>query len=279
MMTPAYDNEGQTIYNGDNIAVMADLPSTSIDLTVTSPPYDNLRKYLLPDGSSPTWDFEGVAQQLWRLTKPGGVVVWIVADATVNGSETGTSMRQALRFMDIGFRLHDTMIWEKSDPSPGDGKFRYHDCWEFMFVFSNGQPAAMNLIRDVKSVHAGKVDMRNWDRRRDESCEGKERKPWLRPEFGYRRNLWKLNHGGNQVDAIAFDQPAIFPECIARDHILSWSNPGDVVLDPFCGSGTTLKMAKETGRRGIGIEINPDYCEIIKTRLAQGVLFGVVPCS
>lgn len=257
-MEPIYDMDGQTIYCGDNCAIMATVPAESIDLTVTSPPYGSLREY-----------------RLWRLMKTGGVVVWIVADQTINGSETGASMRQAMRFMEIGFRLHDTMIWEKSDPSPGDGKFRYQDCWEYMFVISKGSPAAINLIRDVKSIHSGKVDTRNWDRRRDESCEGKDRKPWIRPEFSYRRNLWKLNHGGDQVDAVAFKQPAIFPESIARDHILSWSNPGDVVLDCFAGSFTTLKMAKENGRRGIGIEINPNYVQIGISRLAQGVLFGI----
>jgi site-specific DNA-methyltransferase (adenine-specific) len=264
-----HEQDGITLYHGDNVQTMREsIPDASIDLVVTSPPYDNLRTY-----GGHTWDFEGLAQQLWRVIKPGGVVVWVVADATIDGSETGTSFRQALHFKELGFRLHDTMIWEKVDPSPGDGKFRYHNAWEFMFVFSSGEPSARNMIRDVPCESAGKVDSQNWDRRRDESSGGTIRKPWVRPDFGFRRNVWKTGHGGHQADSVAFDHPAVFPEALARDHILSWSNEGDTVLDPFSGSGTTIKMARLMGRKGIGIEIHQEYCDIAVERLRQRLLF------
>lgn len=269
-MTPFYEQDGITIYHGDNVAVMRELPGESIDLVVTSPPYDNLRAY-----GGHSWDFPSVAEQLTRLLKPGGVIVWIVADATIDGSETGTSMRQALHFKDVcGLNLHDTMIWEKIDPAPGDGKFRYHDAFEYCFIISRGTPKARNLIRDVRQQSPGKLELVAYDRRVDETNTARTRKPFTRPEFGFRRNIWKTLNGSSQTDAIAQKHPAVFPESLARDHILSWSNPGDVVLDPFNGSGTTMKMAKENGRRGIGIEINEKYCDIAVKRLAQGVLFG-----
>lgn len=255
-----------SIICGDNVETMATFPADCIDLTVTSPPYGELRTY-----GGHSWDFEGVAQQLWRITKPGGVVVWIVNDQTINGSESGESFRQALRFKEIGFRLHDTMIWEKVDASPGDGKYRYHDAFEYMFILSKGVPSTRNLIRDVPATNAGAVDKNNFDRRRDQSKKGKARTPWIRPEFGFRRNVWKTKHGADS-EAIAMNHPAIFPPSLARDHILSWSNAGYIVLDPFAGSGTTPRKAKDLGRKWIGIEINPEYIEIIKTRMAQQVI-------
>jgi DNA modification methylase len=257
-----------TIICGDNVATMQTFPDDCIDLTCTSPPYDDLRKY-----GGHEWDFEGVAQQLWRITKPGGVVVWVVADATVDGSETGTSFRQALRFKEIGFRLHDTMIYHRQGPYPET--VRYSQAWEFMLVLSKGQPVAVNLIADKPNLYGGtKATRPKLNRQRDGSLppyNGKER---VRKEIGVRQNIWYIPAGGgvSSEDAVAFRHPAIFPEALARDHILSWSNEGDTVLDPFNGSGTTTKMARAMGRRWIGIEINPDYCRIARKRMAQQVL-------
>jgi DNA modification methylase len=248
---------------GDNCEVMRTLPSESIDLVVTSPPYDNLRTY-----GGHSWDFDGVAQQLWRVIKPGGVVVWVVADATVNGSETGTSFRQALRFMEIGFRLHDTMIWDKGGFSAvGSCQVRYGPVYEFMFVLTKGPAKAFNPLKDRKNSCVGtdprssSVRETNGEKRRQESLGS------VIGEFGIRFNIWKITPESNRVHA------AIFPEALARDHILSWSNEGDIVLDPFSGSGTTAKMAKHNGRRFIGIEVNPEYVEISLKRLEQGILF------
>ncbi len=260
-MKPYYDNEGVTLYRGDNCETLTRLPAKFADLVVTSPPYDDLRTY-----GGHSWDFYGLAWLLKRALKPGGVIVWVVADATVDGSETGTSMEQALHFKRLGLNLWDTMIWDKGVPTTPT-ESRYYATWEYTFIFSNGKPTALNFIEDRKNVSAGsnRVALKN--------CRKEQReyggKSFITQETGRRFNLWTINPtcGAN-------GHPAVFPERLARDHILSWSNPGDVVLDPFAGSGTTLKMAKETGRIGVGIEVNEDYCGIIKNRLRQGVLFG-----
>lgn len=244
---------------GDNVATMSTFPDACIDLVVTSPPYDNLRTY-----GGHSWDFEGVAHQLWRIIKPGGVVVWIVADATIDGSETGTSFRQALRFKEIGFRLHDTMIWQKhtfSLPFPN----RYHQIFEFMFVLSNGEPT-FNPIMDMKNAHAGErrsVTVRERDGRTTRRTDK------IIAENGKRNNLWRCVAHVQRGKGV---HPAPFPESLARDHILSWSNEGDIVLDPFAGSFTTCKMARLLGRRWIGIEINEAYCEIGRKRLKERLL-------
>ena len=247
---------------GDNVETLRGFPDDCVDLTVTSPPYDNLRTY-----GGHSWDFEGVAQQLWRVTKPGGVVVWVVADATIDGSETGTSFRQALRFMEIGFRLHDTMIYQQSGTGAKGSNLAYWQSFEFMFVFSEGRPKAVTRLRDKKNVKAGCIT--GSSPKMDAIGSRMERGCREVPDFGIRENIWQYPaHEGDGTQ-----HPAPFPEALARDHILSWSNEGDIVLDPFSGSGTTAKMAKLMGRRYIGIEVNPEYCEIAEERLRQGVLF------
>jgi len=255
-----------SIICGDNVETLQGFPDDCIDLTVTSPPYDNLRTY-----GGHSWDFEGVAQQLWRVTKPGGVAVWVVNDATVDGSETGTSFRQALRFMEIGFRLHDTMIYQKTAGGIKGSNFCYLQGFEYMFVLAKSRPKSINLLRDRKNVAppGNKIE-------RTGRLKSGEKKTELvtRKEYGVRWNVWSVSVGGGVADdEVAFNHPAIFPEALARDHILSWSNEGDTVLDPFSGSGTTAKMAKLMGRQFIGIEVNPEYCEIAEERLRQGVLF------
>lgn len=262
-MTPYFQQDGVTLYHGDNVQTMREaIPDASIDLVVTSPPYDNLRTY-----GGHTWDFEGVAQQLWRVIKPGGVVVWVVADATVDGSETGTSFRQALHFMEIGFRLHDTMIWNKGGFSDvGSTQTRYGPVVEFMFVLSKGKPITFNALKDRRNaVPFRKISGTVKDASgvaRPASNIGK-----VLGEFGIRFNDWVIPPDRDSL------HPAPFPEALARDHILSWSNESDTVLDPFSGSGTTIKMARLMGRKGIGIEIHQEYCDIAVERLRQKLLF------
>ena len=263
-MKPYYEQDGVTLYHGDNVQTMHEaIPDQSIDLVVTSPPYDNLRTY-----GGHTWDFEGLAAELWRTIKPGGVVVWIVNDATVNGSETGTSFRQALHFKEIGFRLHDTMIYLKEQLAFPDS-VRYYNAFEYMFVFSCGDPKAVNLIADRVNVSAGR-DVHGNERAKDGALRPRACAGNIIEEKGIRWNWWKIGH---QKRGIETNHPATFPESLARDHILSWSNEGDTILDPFSGSGTTLKMARLMGRRGIGIEIHQAYCDIAAERLRQRLLF------
>lgn len=258
-----YDRDGIELYCGDNCDVLGTMPRDCVDLVVTSPPYDDLRTY-----GGHSWDFYGVAWQLKRVLKPSGVILWVVNDKTEDGDETGTSMRQALHFKEIGLRLHDTMIYEKQNPGGARGSnLAYWQVFETMFVFAKGQPATFNPIEDRRNAKAGVV-YRGGGRR---NCDGSltQTKLMETPEYGRRGNIWRYAVGGDNNG-----HPAPFPEQLARDHILSWSNEGDIVLDPFSGSGTTVKMAREMGRRGIGIEINQEYCDIAVKRLQQRLLFG-----
>lgn len=249
---------------GDCLEVMKSISDKSIDLTVTSPPYDNLRDY---NGYS--FDFEGIAKELYRVTKDGGVVVWVVGDATINGSETGTSFKQALYFKDIGFNLHDTMIWKKpnfANPSSN----RYHQTFEYMFVLSRGKPKTFNSIKDRKNIYAGSLGSvgENTSTQVDGTKKIRERK--VISEFGQRHNVWEINTSGQENMGKAINHPATFPEKLVFDHIISWSNEGDVVLDCFLGSGTTGKVAKQLNRQFIGIEISSEYLEIAKKRIGEG---------
>uniref|UniRef100_A0A6H1ZHS2 site-specific DNA-methyltransferase (cytosine-N(4)-specific) n=2 Tax=viral metagenome TaxID=1070528 RepID=A0A6H1ZHS2_9ZZZZ len=256
------------IYNEDCLETMKRMPDNFVDMTLTSPPYDNLRDYQGYD-----FNFEGIAKELFRITKDGGVVVWVVGDATIKGSETGTSFKQALYFKEIGFNLHDTMIYQKSGssmPSPN----RYLACFEYMFVFCKGKLETSNLIMDRANRFRERWGKTRKARNKDGSF-GKEYKAKIAPEFGRRYNIWKYTQGGGygSDDKIAYNHPAIFPEKLAEDHILSWSNEGDIILDPMAGSGTTLKMAKKNNRNYIGIEISQEYIKIARQRLRQEVLF------
>lgn len=248
-----------TVIHGDSALVLQSFPDECIDLTVTSPPYDNLRTY-----NGYVFDFETIAKQLFRVTKKGGVVVWVVGDATVNGSETGTSFRQALYFMECGFNLHDTMIWNKGGfTATGSLAVRYASTFDYMFILSRCSPKTFNPIKDRKVKNAGMklsgaIRDRNGIMSRRRSGEGKTYK-----ELSQRFNIWEIPTPGNLDN----HHPAIFPQELAKDHIISWSNEGDTVLDCFAGSGTTLKMAKMLNRNYVGIEISSEYVALIEKRL------------
>ena len=260
------------IYNMDCLEGMKLLPDECIDLTVTSPPYDNLRDY----NNEVTWNFEKfqeIAKELFRITKPGGVVVWVVGDATINGSETGTSFRQALYFKEIGFNLHDTMIYQK-DSCPFPETNRYYPAFEYMFVLSKGKPKTVNLIADKPNKRYGEKITgtgRNSDGTLKPHTAVKNKTNRTVKKFGVRTNVWLYRVGKWKItkDKYAYKHPAMFPEQLAEDHIISWSNPGDIVLDPFLGSGTTAKMALLKNRNFIGFEISKEYCEIAEQRISQ----------
>ena len=241
------------------------MKDNSVDLTVTSPPYDNLRTY---KGFS--FDFEGIARELYRVTKEGGTVVWVVGDATVNGSETGTSFRQALYFMECGFNLLDTMIYEKNGCGACGSNKCYIQNFEYMFVFTKGKIKTFNLIYDRENKVVGKQTV-NTNRDKFTADNGRKYREVETKKFGRRFNIWKYNQTSGQ-DEFSKQHPAPFPETLAQDHILSWSNERDIVLDPFSGSGTTHKMALLNNRRFIGFEISQEYVDIDNKRIADAGL-------
>ena len=248
------------IYNENCLETMAKMPDNFIDLTVTSPPYDNLREY---NGYSFT--FEDIAKELYRVTKKGGVVVWVVGDATINGSESGTSFKQALFLKEIGFNLHDTMIYRKENYAPLTHK-RYEQEFEYMFVFSKGKPTTFNPIL-VDCIHAGKVIKRSRStyevgiRQREES----DKQPKPTGDKKQKGNVWSYKVGGGKT----VNHVAQFPLQLATDHIRSWSNEGDLVYDCFMGSGTTAIAAINNKRKFIGSEISEEYCKIIENRIKE----------
>lgn len=241
----------------DCISFMESLSEKSIDLTVTSPPYDNLRDYKGYD-----FNFEGIAMQLYRITKDGGVVVWVVGDR-INGGRTLTSFKQGLFFKEIGFSMHDVMIYQKKN-TPFMRSNAYTNCYEYMFVLSKGKPKTFNPLK-TKTVRNG-FEMLTHNKLSD-GVNKKVRKKLKKEKT--KTNIWAyaVGLGGTTSDRIAFKHPAVFPERLAEDHILSWSNEGDLVFDPMCGSGTTCKMAYVNNREYLGVDISEDYIEIAKQRL------------
>jgi site-specific DNA-methyltransferase (adenine-specific) len=251
---------------GDCLEILPTLADGSVDLTVTSPPYDNLRTY---NGSLDDWTpekWKAIISELHRVTKRGGVVVWVVGDATIKGSETGTSFRQALWAMECGFRLHDTMIWKKTLSYAFDGRqHRYKPMFEYMFVFAKNGPSSGFLIKDVPNKSAGRVGSGKKGRTRDGAL--RLQKPVVIGEFQVRSNVWEVGAGYNASDEYSRKHPAPFPVALATDHILSWSGEGESVLDPFMGSGTTGVAARNTNRNFIGIERDPSYFAIAEQRI------------
>jgi len=251
----------------DCVEGMKLLPNECIDLTVTSPPYDNLRIY---NGNIKQWSFEkfqAIAKELYRVTKQGGVVVWVVGDATVKGSETGTSFRQALHFKEIGFNLHDTMIYHKNNPTPMKGN-RYQQSFEYMFILSKGKVDTFHPLTTLKKYMENRKN-----KQYNKKVNGEQTVREYKATSTERtiKNIWTYNVGLHHTssDREAFKHPAIFPEQLAEDHILTWSNERDIVLDPFMGSGTTAKMALLNNRNYIGFEISKEYCEIANERISK----------
>lgn len=253
------------IHNENCLDTMAQMSDNFVDLTVTSPPYDNLRNY---NGYS--FDFETIAKELYRVTKEGGVVVWIVGDATVKGSETGTSFKQALYFKEIGFNLHDTMIYMKDNPPPVGGDKRYYQAFEYCFVLSKGTPKTFNpIVEERRNKWNDKRTVRTRPVTRNKAGIFVEKEVKIEGLVRL-QNVWSYVVSGGSVseEMFAHEHPAIFPESLCRDHIISWSNEGDLVYDPFMGSGTTAKMSILNGRQYLGSEISQEYCDIAQRRLA-----------
>jgi site-specific DNA-methyltransferase (adenine-specific) len=248
--------ELNTIYNENCVDTMQRMESGSIDLVVTSPPYDNLREY-----NGYEFDFKAIAAELVRVIKPGGVIVWVIGDQVIKGSESGSSFRQALHFMDLGLRLHDTMIWRKTNPMPKVKTKRYFDVFEYMFILSKDQPQTFNPIMQP-TKQGGKI----YSSTVKKITAGKERqeKTFVLNHERYKDNIWDIAVAQNKTA-----HSAVFPEQIALDHISTWSNENETVYDPFMGSGTTAKAALKLGRNFIGSEISAEYIEIANARLGN----------
>ena len=267
------------IYNEDCLDTMKRMDDNSIDLTITSPPYDNLRDY---NGFS--FDFESIAKELFRVTKKGGVIIWIVGDATINGSETGTSFRQALYFKEIGFNLHDTMIYNKLSRYPSSG--RYSQSFEYMFIISKCNPNTFNpVVKQLKTVipKINKISSTYRDKNGKLCVLNNKYKLKIldaqNNKYKLSENIWYIpaGHMTSSQDKIAYEHPAVFPEKLIYYQLLSWSNEESLIYDPFMGSGTTAKIAHLLNRNWIGSEISKEYCDIAEKRidpyLRQGRLF------
>ena len=246
------------VYCQDCVSFMKRLGKECIDLTITSPPYDDLRNY---NGYS--FDCDSIAEGLFRVTRPGGVVVWVVGDKTVKGNKTLTSFKQALVFQKLGFNVHDVMIYKKKN-TPFMRSNAYTNCFEYMFIFSKGSPKTFHPLKEPTIRHGYEMLVSN------KKADGVNRKVLGRlNEKKVRTNIWEyaVGLGGSTRDRIAFKHPAIFPERLAEDHILSWSDEGDIVFDPMCGSGTTCKMARINSRNYIGCDISQEYVDLATERL------------
>ncbi len=256
------------IINANSSEYLCEFPDDSVDLVVTSPPYDNLRDY---DGNV-TWSFDvfkSIADQIVRILKKGGVCVWVVGDKVDKGKKSLTSYKQALYFDEIGLNVYDVIIYEKAGSSPPHTN-RYFNSFEYMFVFSKGKPKTVNLLRDKENKWGGKKTYGNVTRREKDGTLTKKGQKEIK-KFGIRTNIWRYANGKgfSTQDDVAYEHPAIYPEKLVEDHIKSWSKPGDLVLDPFGGSGTTAKIAKQLGRDWVSVEVSKKYCDISRKRLGE----------
>jgi site-specific DNA-methyltransferase (adenine-specific) len=257
-VTSAINIKTNTIYHADCVELMKSMEENSIDLTVTSPPYDELRNY-----NGYRFDIEGITQGLYKVTKKGGIVVWVVGDKIKNGNRSLTSFKQALLFQSVGFNVHDVMIYKKKN-TPFMRSNAYTNCYEFMLVLSKDKPKTFNPLKS-KTARQG-FEMMPFNK----GADGVNRKTMGELKAEKKRdNIWEYatGLGGTTNDKIAFKHPAVYPEKLAEDHILSWTNPGDVVFDPMCGSGTTCKMAIINNRQYIGCDISQEYADLTEQRL------------
>lgn len=256
-----------TIVQGDCLDTLRLLPENSVPMICTSPPYDKLRDY-----KGFTFDFENIAREMHRVMVPGGVVCWVVGDSVVNGSETLTSCKQKIFFVEqCGFRCHDTMIYEKLNPgNPSDSQLRYNQSIEYIFVLSKGKPGAWNPIKDKPNVSFGKTRFGNKARKgKGGVLDGTSMPRMPAAEFGLRGNCWLGPTAGQERPCQKVPHPAQMPEWLAGDLILSWSNPGDLVVDICAGGGTVAKMANKYGRPSLMMELSEEYCGLIAQRVAS----------
>lgn len=252
------------IHHFDAVVGLRLLPADCIDLTLTSPPYDWIRDY------NGTFDpakfpFVRIAEELYRITAPGGVVLWITRDQQQDCCESGTSAKQMLYFKNIGFNVQ-TMIVDSI--SARHRRYCYGMPPQFCFVLSKGRPKAFHPIRDKPNTEPGRI--KSWSAR---NRDGRIRKgkPKEIPKYGRRSHIWLYPTGFGLVsdDPLPRNAPAPMVETVAGDLMLSYSNPGDLILDPMAGLGTTGKVAVKLNRQFIGFERVRKYCDVANDRVRQ----------
>lgn len=265
-----------TIYCEDNVITMDRMEDNFIDITVTSPPYDDMDEDFNPivksglrDYDGYSWDFKRIAELLYKKTKPGGIVCWVINDPVVNGSESLASSLQKIYFKKIGFDIYDTIIYEKNGSLPD--KKRYLQCFEYIFIMSKGRPKTINLLTDRPNKY-----LERWGKGRvvrEKNGELTPRGNYKAVKDGIRFNVWRYatGFGYSSKDKVSFEHPASFPEKLAADCIYSWSMEGDLVYDPFCGSGTVPKMAHNLKRKWVASEISKKYVEIAERRIKDHI--------
>lgn len=254
------------LYCEDCLDTMSKIEDNFIDLTVTSPPYDSIREY---QGFS--FPFEKIAKELYRITKLGGLIAWVVNDQYIKGSRSLTSFKQAIYFKEeCGFNVHDVMIYQKAGFNfPANN--RYHQVYEYIHILSKGKPKTFNPLIDRKNAYPGAKAHGLHRGANENEYVDMSKIVNAKPvgEYGKRFNVWYVKSAGghNTKDKIAHKHPAIFPESLAGDLIKSFSNENDIVFDPFVGSGTTAKMAKILNRQYIGSDISQEYINIAEERI------------
>lgn len=262
------------ILQGDSAEVLKTLPDNSIDLIVTSPPYADQRKSTY-GGISPNkyveW-FLPISEQLLRVLKPSGTFVLNIKEKVVDGERSTYVMELILAMRKQGWLWTEEFIWHKKNSYPGKWPNRFRDAWERLLQFNKSKKFAM--YQEEVMVPMGdwaKSRLKNLsdtDKRRDNSKVGsgfgKNISNWIDREKAYPTNVLHLATECNNKK-----HSAAFPEELPEWFIKLFTKEGDMVLDPFAGSGTTLFVAERMGRSAIGIEIMEEYYKMIKNQLEE----------
>lgn len=244
---------------GDCVEILNKQKEEFVDLVITSPPYDNLREY-----NGYVFNYQPVVKAIYRCLKPGGVCVWVVADQTTNGSESGSSFKQSIYAKQIGFNLHDTMIYAKNNYVPLT-KNRYEQAFEYIMVWSKGKPNTFNALMVPCSTAGLMLYNTNFKAIGEKNYSMRYREPTIVKDTKIAPNIFYYTIGRNEGNG----HPAPFPYQLAIDQIESWSNIGDLVLDPMMGGCTSGVAAKALSRKFIGIDVSQEYVNISENRLKE----------
>ncbi len=260
------------LYQGDCLELLTMMDDSSVDLIVTSPPYADQRKRtyggIAPD-KYVDW-FSPIAEQLLRVLKPSGSFVLNIKEKVVNGERHTYVLELILKMRELGWLWTEEYIWHKKNSFPGKWPNRFRDSWERCLHFTKNrkfamyQEAVMVPVGDWKNERLKKLSSR--DMMRDESRVGsgfgKNISNWQGREMAYPTNVLHMaTECGNKGHSAAF--PEVLPEWFIR----LFTTEGDVVLDPFAGSGTTLVAASRLSRKSVGFELLDEHCQVAKERL------------